>query len=111
MSINIYFFNLRSKNQTADNDILGRWLIEEVGRKNEQSVEPTTSLINTFRNEIGRESVLEFVLVLERIVLLSIRHRTRLEPAIKDFFNTAKDTTSSLGRNGDVINAKNTSIV
>jgi hypothetical protein len=38
-------------------------------RKDKERIEPTTSLIDTLRDEIGRELVGKLLLVLERIVL------------------------------------------
>ena len=42
--------------------------------KDEQGVEPATSLVNTLGDKICRERAVELLLVLEWIVLLCIRH-------------------------------------
>ena len=49
-----------------------------------QSEEPTTSLVHALVDEVGRECLLlvNELMVLERIVNLSVRHRTRVEPNI-----------------------------
>lgn len=43
-------------------------------RQNKEGVEPTTSLIDTLRDEIGGEILFENVLILEGIVLLGVGH-------------------------------------
>lgn len=61
---------------TADDEVLPGSSVEEVGGKDEESVEPSTSLIHRFRDEIGRERFLELLLVLEGVVHLSVGHTT-----------------------------------
>jgi hypothetical protein len=45
-----------------------------VGGQNQQSVEPTTGLVNTLGDEIGRECLLEELFVFEWVVELGIWH-------------------------------------
>ena len=51
-----------------------------------QGEEPTTCLVNTLGYEVGGEAdtVVQFLLVLEGIVNLRIRHGTRVEPHIDE---------------------------
>ena len=51
---------------------------------------PSARLINSFGNEFGWESVVELLPVLERIVDLSVGHRSRFEPAVKHFGDPAE---------------------
>ena len=68
-----------------------------------QSIEPTTSLVQSLCNEITREAILELLLVLKRIVLGCIRHASRFEPAIKHLAYTAKLTLPLLTRDGNIV--------
>ena len=54
-----------------------------------QRIEPAARLINGFANIIGRILRFELILILERIVPLSIRHRTRVEPHINQIQDAA----------------------
>ena len=47
-----------------------------------QGEEPSTSLVDTLGNKVGREELIEAVGILERIVTLCVRHSTRIEPNI-----------------------------
>src|SRR5207302_1702579 len=49
-----------------------------------QRVEPAPGLAYVLDDEVGREVALEPLPVLERIVDLGVRHRSRLEPAVED---------------------------
>jgi hypothetical protein len=75
------------KHQPSDNQILPRGLAEQMGRKHQQRIEPSSSLINTFGDKISWEGVLEQFFVLKRVVSLSIGHTARLEPAVEDLFD------------------------
>ena len=63
-----------SEDETGDDQVLPRRSTEQMGRKHEQRVEPSSRLIDTFRHEISREIVLEKLLVLEWIVHLGVWH-------------------------------------
>src|SRR5262245_6249205 len=54
-----------------------------------QGVEPTTSLIDSFRNEIRREGVLKGLLVLEWVMPLGKGHRAGIKPHIDQLGNPA----------------------
>jgi hypothetical protein len=71
--------------------------------KYKQSVEPTSSLINTLSNEIGGVRLVESINVLEGVVRLSVGHRTRFEPTIKDFLDPLQITFTLLGGDGDTV--------
>ena len=70
--------------QTVHNEILKSRLVEESSGKNHKGVEPATSLIQSLSNKLSREvsfyislshhNVTKYFLVLEGIVLLSVRH-------------------------------------
>jgi hypothetical protein len=70
-----HLLSISSENQTGNDQVLPRRSVEKMCSEDQESVEPTSSLIDTFRNEIGRESVVELVVgELEGVVLLSVRH-------------------------------------
>jgi hypothetical protein len=71
--------------------------------KYKQSVEPTSSLINTLSNEIGRVGLVESINVLEGVMRLSVGHRSRFEPTIKDFLDSLQITLALLGGDGDTV--------
>lgn len=73
-------------------------------RKDEECVEPASSLIYRFGDKVCRERAFELLLVLERIMDLCVWHASGLEPTIKDFLDSAKDAFTLLGGDGDVIN-------
>ena len=51
-----------------------------------ETVKPPSGLVNCLANVVSREpSVLNDILVLKRIVPLSIRHRSRVEPSVHHF--------------------------
>ena len=60
-----------------------------------QSVEPSTCLVNTLSNEICRiySTVVKYLLILERIVNLGIRHGTRVEPYVNEVKFTCHNLT------------------
>jgi hypothetical protein len=68
-----------------------------------QSVEPTSSLINTLSNEVGGVRFVESINILKGVVRLSVGHRTRFEPTIKDFLDPLQIAFTLLGRDGDTV--------
>jgi hypothetical protein len=64
----------RSKDETCSDEVLPWSSVEKLSTKNEQGVEPTTRLVDTFRDEVGRESILVAVDVFERIVVGRVWH-------------------------------------
>ena len=55
-------------------DILVRGLMEQQRRNRNQRIEPAARLVDSLRDEVRREALLEDVLVLERIMPLRERH-------------------------------------
>lgn len=68
--------------------VLERRAVEQRGGHHVQQVEPAASLADVFDNVIGREVLLELLLVLERVVELRERHRTGFEPAVEHVADT-----------------------
>lgn len=118
-----HLLSVGSENVTTDDEVLPGSSVEKVGRENEESVEPSSSLIHSFRDEVGRERFLELLLVLEGVVDLSVGHTgsrslsafelvqstrkdyspSRLEPTIEYFLDTLEVTFTLLARDSDVI--------
>lgn len=71
--------------------------------KYKQSVEPTSSLINTLSNEIGGIRLVESVNILEGVMRLSVGHGTGFEPTIKDFLDPLQVALALLGGDGDTV--------
>lgn len=74
-----------------------------MGTQDKKGVEPTTGLVETLGNEVTGEGLFELLDVLEGVVLGSVGHGTRLEPAVKDLLDTFEDTLALLAGNGDVV--------
>ena len=74
-----------------------------MGREHQQRIEPSSSLINTFRDEIPREGILEQLFVLEWIVSLSVGHTARLEPTVEDLFDALEVPFAFFRGDGDVV--------
>ena len=73
----------------AQNDNVLIWrLVEDQSRDCQQRIEPSTGLVYRFRNKICRELLLEQFLILKWIVVLGKWHRTRVEPAVDNLWNT-----------------------
>ena len=67
--------------------VLERRAVEQGGRHDVQQVEPAAGLADVFHDVVGREVLLELLLVLERVVELRERHGTGLEPAVEHVGN------------------------
>ena len=63
----------------------------ESGRQYQQSIEPSSRLIDSLRNEVTWKTFLKLPLLLKRVVVLCIRHATALKPAVKDLRHTPQD--------------------
>ena len=72
------------KHQTENDDVLIRRAVEQDGGLGHQRVEPASRLVDRLRDERGRELLLEYLLVLKRIVMLREGHCTGVEPAVDD---------------------------
>jgi hypothetical protein len=93
----------RSKDKTGDNQILPWSSVEQMCTEYKQSVEPTSSLINTLSNEVGGVRLVESINILKGVVRLSVGHGTRFEPTIKDFFDPLQITFTLLRGDGDTV--------
>ena len=62
---------------TTNNEILPRSGVEEMSGEDEKGVEPSTSLIHRFGDEVGRERRFEFLLIFEWVMYLSVGHAVR----------------------------------
>ena len=76
------------KDDAVRNHVLKRIRIEKPGCEHLQIVEPRTKLTRIFRDKLRRKSFLETLLVLERVVHLTVRHRARIEPCIENVRNS-----------------------
>lgn len=56
---------------------------------------PSPCLINSFGNEIGRETFGKFSRIFKRIMSLSVRHTPTFKPAVKHFRHTGQKTFAS----------------
>ena len=72
--------------------------------EDQQRIEPTTRLVKTFRNKVGRETAHERLFVFEGIMSLGIGHTTRFKPAIEHFFNTTQRALTLTRWNRYVVN-------
>jgi len=61
----------------AHDEVLPRRRVEEVRRQHEERVEPAARLVHRLGDEVGRERLLELLLVLERVVDLGVGHAAR----------------------------------
>ena len=86
------------EDETIDNDVAERRLIEERGSEHGQRVEPAARLIKALGDELGRKARLEHLGVLERIVQLCVGHGPRLEPAVEHLGNTPIDASFAIDR-------------
>jgi len=82
--------HLRGKHQSVANKVLERSFAIKGSRQYEQSIEPSSCLINSLGNEITRETLLELFLLLKRVVVLCIGHAATLEPAVKHFRDSSQ---------------------
>ena len=89
-----------------DNDVLVRRFMEENRRDGNQRVEPAARLIDSFRDKIRREAVLEDILVFKRIVPLRKRHGPRVKPAVDDFRHTVHNAAALRALGGNLIDVR-----
>ena len=74
-----------------------------MSRKNRQRVEPAAGLIKTFGNKVRREMLFKILFVFKRIMILRIRHRARLKPAVEHLWNAVHSTAAFFARNRNLI--------
>ena len=89
-----------------NDDVLIRSLVEEDGGLSHEGVEPATGLVNCFRDELRRELLLKYFLILERIMMLCERHCTRVKPAVNNFRNTTHGLATIRAGVGEVIDVR-----
>mmetsp|Transcript_6192 Transcript_6192/g.15930 ORF Transcript_6192/g.15930 Transcript_6192/m.15930 type:complete len:430 (-) Transcript_6192:1112-2401(-) len=92
------------QDEAIDNEVLERRLAKEGSPKHGERVEPTSCLVNTFCDEVGRERAIKALLLLVRVVSRGIGHRARLEPAVKHLRNAPQNTLPLLRRDSNVVN-------
>ena len=78
--MSLFHDNSRSKHKSSDNEVFPGCSVEEMGCQDEESVEPTSSLINALGDEVGGVGTMELFLVreLEWVVRLSVWHALRM---------------------------------
>jgi len=64
----------RSKNKTGGDEVLPWSSIEELGTQHKQGVEPTTSLVNTFGNEVRWVGLFVTLSIFERVMVRCVWH-------------------------------------
>ena len=67
------------------NHVLKGWLVKEGHRQHMHGVEPPPGLGYVFDDKIGGVMIFEPLGVLKRVMKLSVGHRARLEPTVKNF--------------------------
>ena len=67
---------------------------------------PASRLIDALSDEVSRETILEFALVLERVVLLRVGHASALEPAIEHFRHALQVAFAHARRDGQTVDAE-----
>ena len=74
--------------QIQANTVLVGDAVRHQGRDRVQGIKPAARLVDRFADVVGREMLLELVMILERVMPLRVRHGTGVEPAIDHFRNT-----------------------
>ena len=100
-----HLLSLLVQHHLVDDDVLERRLFEQVRADRMQGVEPPPGLVDSFRDEVGREGMFEDVFVLERVVPLGKRHRPRVEPDIDDL-RYARHRASALALESHLIHVR-----
>ena len=95
---------LSIEHQARGNHVLEGDAVEHHRGNGMQGEEPATRLIHTFIDEVGREgiSLVDGIAMLERIVNLCVRHRTRIEPNV-DQVSLALHRLTRLAHQYDII--------
>mmetsp|Transcript_6466 Transcript_6466/g.14027 ORF Transcript_6466/g.14027 Transcript_6466/m.14027 type:complete len:811 (-) Transcript_6466:137-2569(-) len=92
------------QHQAVHNQILERRLVEQRRTQHHQRVEPPARLVESLGDEVRGKSALELLLVLERVMLRRVGHRTRFEPAIEHLVDASQDRPRILlRRDGDLV--------
>ena len=77
--------------------------VEEQRRLGQQRVEPAAGLVDRLADEVGREALLELLLVLERVVELRERHRAAVVPGVDHRIDPAHLAAALLAGHDDVV--------
>ena len=93
-------------NMAQYEDVLVRCLIKEDRTLGEEGIEPSTGLVHGLTDELCRELGLEELLILKRIVMLCIWHRTGIEPAVDDFRYTVHLAAAVRAAQGDLVDIR-----
>src|SRR5918994_4408415 len=70
-------------------------LIERSGGDGQERVKPSAGLIDSLTDEVSRKVPTKFLLVLERIMPLGIRHRSGVEPGVNHFRAAAHQSAAA----------------
>ena len=85
-----HLLSVRRENHSVHDEIFEGWAVKQSRAENHERVEPSTRLIDPLSNEICGKPFLPLLLVFERIVTLSVRHTSGLEPTIKHLISCVK---------------------
>ena len=85
-------------------DVAIRRRVEHQRRDRVQTVEPTARLIDRLADEVRWKALFEQIGVLERVVPLRVRHRTRIEPRVDDLRHTPVFAT--FNREHDIVDRR-----
>ena len=81
-------------------------LVEQQRRDRQQRVEPAARLVDRLADVVGREALLEVLLVLVRRVPLGERHRARVEPDVDHLGHAAQRLAAGRRRDLDVVDER-----
>mmetsp|Transcript_22495 Transcript_22495/g.73070 ORF Transcript_22495/g.73070 Transcript_22495/m.73070 type:complete len:643 (+) Transcript_22495:1232-3160(+) len=100
-----HLFAVSCEDEAVAHEVLERRAVEERRGEHHQRVEPSTRLVEPFRDKVGGKVVLEELFVLERVVQLRVRHAPALEPAVEDVLDAFEHAKlgAALRRDGEVV--------
>ena len=79
------------EDESVDDDVARRRLSEQRGGEHDERVEPSSGLVEPFRDEIGGEMFVEVGFVFKRIMLLRVGHGAAFKPAVEHFRDAGQD--------------------
>ena len=91
---------------THDNAVFKGCTVKEHGGNCLQGVEPATGLVNGFGNEVGREVLLELLLIFKGIVPLGEGHGAGIVPAVDNVRHTVHFSTALFAAKGYSVNVR-----
>ncbi len=80
------------EHEPVDDDVFVRHAVGDERGDGVERVEPAARLIDALGDEVGRDVLLELLLVLERVVPLRERHRPAVEPHVEEVGDAAVRT-------------------